>query len=142
MDFSVKDDKRAAAAKYSRYAFIFGIISLAGLICCFPVIPVVGGMGIVFALISRGGANVFSPEAKKGLTFSIIGTTASVILTLAVMFGSVFYTMKELKYHPEVIDEVRQMYEQLYDSMGQEVPDELLETLDRMEEYSEELNKQ
>ena len=140
MDVSLNDDKRVAAAKYSRYAFIFGIISLAGLICCFPIMPVVGGLGIMFALISRGGANVFSPEAKKGLTFSIIGTSASVILTVAVMVGSVVYTMDQLKTNPGMIDEVRQMYEQMYDSVGQDVPPELLETLDKMEEYSRELN--
>ena len=95
----------------------------------------------MFALISRGGANVFSPEAKKGLTFSLIGSIASVILTVAVMAGSVIYTMNELKTNPGILDEMRQMYEQMYDSMGQEVPPELLETLDRMEEYSEELNR-
>lgn len=142
MDVNLNDDKRVAAAKYSRYAFILGIISLAGLVCCFPIMPVVGGMGIMFALISRGGANAFSPEAKKGLTFSIIGTAASVILTVAVMVGSVFYTMNQLKTNPGMIDEVRQMYEQMYDSVGQDVPPELLETLDKMEEYSRELNKQ
>ena len=95
----------------------------------------------MFALISRGGANVFSPEAKKGLTFSIIGTSASVILTVAVMVGSVVYTMDQLKTNPGMIDEVRQMYEQMYDSVGQDVPPELLETLDKMEEYSKELQK-
>ena len=72
MDASLKDDKRAAAAKYSRLAFIFGVISLAGLILCFPIMPVFGGLGIVFAIISRGGANVYTSEAKKGLTFSRI----------------------------------------------------------------------
>lgn len=141
MDVNLSDPKRVAAAKYSRYAFIFGIISLAGLICCFPIMPVVGGLGIMFALISRGGANVFSPEAKKGLTFSIIGTASSVILTVAVMVGSVVYTMDQLKTNPGMIDEVRQMYEQMYDSVGQDVPPELLETLDKMEEYSRELQK-
>ena len=141
MDININDDKRAAATRYSRLAFIFGIISLAGLVCCFPIMPVVGGLGIVFAVISRGGANVFSPEAKKGLTFSLIGSIASVILTVAVMAGSVIYTMNELKTNPGILDEMRQMYEQMYDSMGQEVPPELLETLDRMEEYSEELNR-
>ncbi len=140
MDINLSDDKRAAAARYSRYAFILGIVSLAGLVCCFPVMPVVGGLGIVFALISRGGANVFSPEAKKGLTFSVIGTAASVVLTVAVMAGSVVYTLNQLKTNPEILNEVRQTYEQMYDSMGQEVPPELLETLDRMEEYSRELN--
>ncbi len=141
MDININDDKRVAATRYSRLAFIFGIISLAGLVCCFPIMPVVGGLGIVFAVISRGGANVFSPEAKKGLTFSLIGSIASVILTVAVMAGSVIYTMNELKTNPGILDEMRQMYEQMYDSMGQEVPPELLETLDRMEEYSEELNR-
>ncbi|MCR4806045.1 MAG: hypothetical protein K5857_00080 [Lachnospiraceae bacterium] len=138
MDASLKDDKRAAAAKYSRLAFIFGVISLAGLILCFPIMPVFGGLGIVFAIISRGGANVYTPEAKKGLTFSVIGTIASVVLTVAVFGGSVAYTMNQLKTNPALVDEMRQMYEQMYNSVGQDVPDELLETLDRLEEYSQE----
>ena len=139
MDVSLKDDKRAAAARYSRLAFIFGIISLAGLICCFPIMPVIGGMGIVFAIISRGGANVFSPEARKGLTFSIIGTVSSLILTVVVAGGSVWYTMDQLKKDPGMINEIREQYEQIYNSAGRDVPEELLEALDRMEEYADQL---
>ena len=139
MDVKLSNDKRAAAEGYGRLSFIFGVISLAGLICCFPVMPVVAGLGIVFALISRGGANVYAPQAKKGLTFSIIGMIASIVLSLVVIVGSTWVTFRELKKDPKLVDEVRKQYEQIYDNMGQEVPDELYEMLDRMEEYGNEL---
>ena len=74
------NEKQAYAAKYSRYALILGIVSLAGM-CCFPVMPIIGGLGIMFALISRGGARAFSKDAKNGLVLSIIGTCVSVVLT-------------------------------------------------------------
>ena len=43
MEQELLNDKQLAAKKFSRLAFIFGLISLAGLICCFPVIPVIIG---------------------------------------------------------------------------------------------------
>ena len=60
---------------------------------------------------------------------------------MAVFGGSVAYTMNQLKTNPALVDDMRQMYEQMYNSVGQDVPDELLETLDRLEEYSQEWNK-
>ena len=77
----VVNEKQIYAAKYSHYAMVLGIVSLAGM-CCFPVMPIIGGMGIIFALISRGGAKAFSKDAKNGLILSIIGTCISVVLTV------------------------------------------------------------
>lgn len=138
MDSETVSNKQLSARKFSRLAVIFGVISLAGLICCFPIMPIIGGMGIIFALISRGGSIDFSQEAKKGLTFSIIGTVASLVLTVGLMGYSVYYTLNELKTNDKLVDEMREQYEQLYDNAGMEMPPEMEEMLDKLEEYSKE----
>ena len=137
MDSEILSNKQLAARKYARLAVIFGVISLAGLMCCFPVIPVIGGMGIIFALISRGSSEEYSQEAKKGLTFSVIGTVVSVVLSAGLMGYSVYYTFNELKTNDKLVDEMREQWEQLYDNAGMEMPPEMEEALDRMEEFSE-----
>ena len=127
MDQELMNAKRMSAEKYAKLAVIFGVISLAGILCCFPLMPVIGGLGIIFAIISRGGSEEYSKEAGKGLTFSIIGTVASLLLTVGLAGYSVYYTMNELKTN-----------EQLYDNIGTEMPPEMEEMLDRLEEKSRE----
>ena len=131
-------DKQRSSQNFAKLAFVFGVISLAGMLCCFPLMPVAGGLGIIFALISRGGAKAFAPDAKKGLTFSIIGTTVSLLLTIGVLAYSVIFTMNELKTNDKFVDEMREQYEQLYDNAGMEMPEEVNEMLEMMERYSEE----
>lgn len=138
MDQELLSEKQLSARKFARLAVIFGVISLAGLICCFPIMPVFGGLGIIFAMISRGGSDEYSQEAKKGLIFSVIGTAASVVLTVVIMGYSVFYTINELKTNDRLVDEMREQYEQIYDSLGTEMPPEMEEMLERLEELSEE----
>ncbi|MBR4719786.1 MAG: hypothetical protein IKP31_06045 [Lachnospiraceae bacterium] len=138
MERELLGDKQLSARKYEKLAVTFGVISLAGLICCFPIMPVLGGLGIIFALISRGGSADFSKEAKKGLTFSIIGTAASLLLTVGLLGYSMYFTFNELKTNDKLVDEMREQYEQIYDRMGTEMPPEMEEMLDRLEEMSEE----
>ncbi|MCR5421626.1 MAG: hypothetical protein K6E98_11505 [Lachnospiraceae bacterium] len=133
------NSKQYYSDKYSRYAFILGVISLTGM-CCFPVMPVIGGLGIMFALISRGGADVFSKQAKNGLILSVIGTVLSVVLTVGIMGFSVYETINELKTNPGVVDEVEQQYESIYDQMGTEMPDELYEMFDELRQMSDDMN--
>ena len=135
----VINEKQIYAAKYSRYAMILGIVSLAGM-CCFPVMPIIGGMGIIFALISRGGAKAFSKDAKNGLVLSIIGTCISVVLTVGIVGYSTYDAMQRLKNAPGFIDEVVEQYENMYDSMGQEMPKQMYEMFDELRELSDELN--
>lgn len=138
MDQELLSAKRLSAEKYAKLAVIFGVISLAGLICCFPLMPVIGGLGIIFAIISKGGSEEYSKEAGKGLVFSIIGTAASLLLTVGLAGYSVHYTMNELKTNDKLVDEMREYYEQLYDNIGTEMPPEMDEMLDRLEEKSKE----
>ena len=132
--------KQAYAAKYSRYALILGIVSLAGLLC-FPLMPIIGGLGIMFALISRGGARAFSKDARNGLILSIIGTVISGVLTVGIVGYSTYDVMQRLKNDPGFIDEMVQTYEDMYDSMGQEMPPQLYEMFDDLKEMSDEMNQ-
>ena len=133
------NEKQIYAAKYSRYALILGIISLAGM-CCFPVMPIIGGLGIMFALISRGGARAFSKDAKNGLILSIIGTGISVVLTVGILGYSTYDAIQRLKNDPEFIDEMVEEYEEIYDSMGQEMPEQFYEMFDELKEMQDEMN--
>ncbi len=97
-------------------------------------------MGIIFALISRGGAKAFSKDAKNGLILSIIGTCISVVLTVGIVGYSTYDAVQRLKNDPGFIDEVVEQYENMYDSMGQEMPEQLYEMFDELREMSDELN--
>lgn len=138
MEQELLNEKQLSARKYARLAVIFGAISLGGLVCCFPLMPIAGGMGIIFAMISRGSSTEYSQEAKKGLAFSVIGTAASLLLTVGITGYSVYYTLNELKTNDKLVDEMREQYEQIYDRMGTEMPPEMEEMLERLEEISEE----
>ena len=140
MEQELLSDKQLAARKFSRLAFVFGIISLAGLICCFPIMPVIGGLGIIFALISRG-REPMSKEARQGLIYSVTGTAVSLLLTVGIMVFSVYYTINELKTNDKIVDEVREQYEQMFENAGMDVPPEIEDMLDRMEDYAEKLRE-
>ena len=140
MEQELLNDKQLSARKFSRLAMIFGVISLAGLICCFPLMPVAGGLGIIFALISRG-REPMSKEARQGLIYSVIGTAVSLLLTVGIIVFSVFYTLNELKTNDKIVDEVREQYEQMFDNAGMDVPPEIEDMLDKMEEYSKKLRE-
>ncbi len=141
MEQELLNDKQLAAKKFSRLAFIFGLISLAGLICCFPVIPVIGGLGIIFALISRGKEKELAGEAKQGLIFSVIGTVVSLLLTVGIMVFSVVYTINELKTNDKIVDEVREQYEQMFENAGMDMPPEVEDMLEQMEDFAEKLRE-
>ncbi len=142
MDYNINavDEKQLYAAKYARYALILGVISLCGM-CCFPLMPIVGGMGIIFALISRGGSREFARDAKNGLILSGIGSFISIVLTIGIIGFSTYTTINEIKRDPGIIDDVEEQYEQIFDSSGQEMPEQLREAFDEMRRMAEELNE-
>ncbi|MCR5357003.1 MAG: hypothetical protein K6E63_06315 [Lachnospiraceae bacterium] len=140
MEQELLNDKQLSARKFSRLAMIFGVISLAGLICCFPLMPIAGALGIMFAILSRGREEM-SKEARQGLIYSVIGTTVSLLLTVGIMVFSVYYTLNELKTNDKIVDEVREQYEQMFDNAGMDVPPEIEDALDKMEEYSKKLRE-
>ena len=57
------------------------------------------------------------------------------------MVFSVYYTINELKTNDKVVDEVREHYEQMFENAGMDVPPEIEDMLDRMEDYAEKLRE-
>ncbi|MCR5509129.1 MAG: hypothetical protein K6F34_10620 [Lachnospiraceae bacterium] len=141
MDQQLLSDKQQSAKMFSRWSFYLGIISLAGIMCCFPVIPVVGALGILFALISRGGKKQVSDEARLGLIFSIFGTAVSLLLTIGITVFSLVYTVDQLKTNDKFTDELREYYQQMFDNAGMDMPPEAEDMIKWFEDMQDRLKE-
>ena len=70
---------------------IRGIIALSTFCLVYPAL-ICGALGIVFALLSRGGETTFSGRAKLGLTLSSVALGIIVLLLIySVVFANVYY---------------------------------------------------
>lgn len=79
------------SAKMENAAFILGIIAITTPCLVYPSL-ICGALGIVFALLSRGGENTLSSKAKIGLALSAIGLGIVVFLLLyTVMYAYLYY---------------------------------------------------
>ena len=68
-----------------------GIIALSTFCLVYPAL-ICGALGIVFALLSRGGETSFSGRAKLGLTLSSVALGIIVlVLVYTVVFANVYY---------------------------------------------------
>ena len=67
-------------------SLIMGIIALSTFCLVYPAL-ICGALGIVFALLSRGGETTFSGRAKLGLTLSSV---ALGIIVLLLIYSVVF----------------------------------------------------
>ena len=68
-----------------------GIIALSTFCLVYPAL-ICGALGIVFALLSRGGETTFSGRAKLGLTLSSVALGIIVLLLIySVVFANVYY---------------------------------------------------
>lgn len=71
-------------------ALILGIISLVT-VCCFYISIPLGALAILLALLSRGGQESFSNQAKSGLVLAIVGIIASLVLIIGAVATQVTY---------------------------------------------------
>lgn len=79
------------STKMENASFILGIIAITTPCLVYPAL-ICGALGIVFALLSRGGENTLSGRAKAGLTLSAIGLGIVVFLLLyTVMYAYLYY---------------------------------------------------
>ena len=60
-------------------SFIMGIIALSTFCLVYPAL-ICGALGIVFALLSRGGETTFSSRAKLGLALSSVALGIIILL--------------------------------------------------------------
>lgn len=105
-------------------AFIFGIISLISAFTCFSFLaPVFGGLGILFALLSRGKEEVFEKKAKQGLIMSAISFAATMIFSLITVVVSMV-TISQ--YEPdELHNYLNEAYEETYGQSFDELYEEI-----------------
>lgn len=72
-------DRRSQAMTSA--AIVLSVIAIST-ICCFYLSFVCGSLGIIFALLSKGGELTMSPNAKAALAVSTTAICLTVILTI------------------------------------------------------------
>ena len=81
MDFSNTQNTQKKNQALVIVAFIMGIASLICAFTCLSFLaPVLGGLSILFALLSKGSDEAFEKKAKQGLILSTVSVIVSVIL--------------------------------------------------------------
>ena len=102
-------------------AMILGIISLVSLLFFQLQIPfLLGGVGIVLAILSRGSAKQMLGRAKAGLTCCIIGLSLDIVLFAAAIY--LVFALPHLS--PELMEEVNEACEEQYGMSYEEIMDE------------------
>jgi hypothetical protein len=82
MDFSTIQNTPKKNQALVNSAFIMGLISIICAFTCFSFLsPVFGGLGIIFALLSKGKEDVMEKKAKRGLVLASISLIATVAFT-------------------------------------------------------------
>ena len=77
-EYSRDEAKNLSADALATASFVFGVVSLVSTFCCCPF--VFSALGIILALISKGGEKVLRSKAKTGLVFSCIGMVVSIVI--------------------------------------------------------------
>ena len=86
-------------------ALVLGLISIP--LCFFMNIGIIlGGVAIVFALLSKGTAQKLLPQARKGIIYGTIG----IVIGYTILVASFHTLLTDQAYR----DKFNQTYEQLY----------------------------
>lgn len=124
MDFSNMQNTPKKNQGLVSGAFIMGILSIISAFTCLSFFaPIFGGLGILFALLSKGKEDVMEKKAKNGLIMSAVSLVATVALTIA-SFVFTFATMSQ--YEPdELHDYLNEAYEETYGQSFDELYEEI-----------------
>ena len=124
MEFSNMQNTKKKNQALVSSAFVMGILSVISAVTCFSFLsPIFGGLGIIFALLSKGKEETFEKKAKYGLVMSII----TVVAVSAIMAGTFIFSYVTLsQYEPdELHDYLNETYEEAYgksfDDMYEEI---------------------
>ena len=105
-------------------AMILGIISLASLFFLQLTLPfMISGVGIVLALLSRGGAKKMIGKAKAGL----ICCTTALALDLALFIGVIWLILSFQNLSPAFQQEFNETFEKTYGTTYDEMIDEMMD---------------
>lgn len=92
-------------------AMVLGIISLIGLALLQLYLPfLLGGVGIILAILSRGSAKKVAGRAKAGMICCII----SLCISIAFFALSFWFLLSLPKLSPGLAEEVNKIYEEQY----------------------------
>jgi len=124
MDFSNMQNIKKKNHALVSSAYIMGILSIISAVTCFSFLtPIFGGLGIIFALLSKGKEDTFEKKAKHGLVMSTI-TLAATTLFMAVLFILSYISMSQ--YEPdELHDYLNEAYEETYGKSFDEMYEEI-----------------
>lgn len=105
-------------------AYIMGILALISAFTCINFVsPVFGGLGILFALLSKGNDAVLEKKAKHGLILSAVSLVATVAFTV-VSFVATFASLSQ--YSPdELHNYLNEAYEETYGQSFDELYEEI-----------------
>ena len=107
-------------------SMVLGIISLVSLVLLRIYIPfLVGGIGIILAILSKGNAKKMMAKAKAGMICCITG----LVLDVSLCVFSVYLVFALPDIMPEMVDEVNQMCEDQYGVTYEEILDEMYEMM-------------
>ena len=116
-----KGDSMATAS------MILGIITLASMLVLQFTIPfVLGGIGIVLAILSRGSAKRLAGKAKAGLICCIVGLSLDIVLCVSAV--CLVFALPNLS--PEFQKEVNKACEEQYGVSYDEMMEEFYEMFD------------
>lgn len=125
--------KERSSESLATASLVLGIISLFSVFCCCPF--VVSAVGITLALVSKGASHMLKPRAKTGLILSIAG----LVVSFAVVIGTVVMPVVLAKLNPEIGEAFKQQYrevleqnEEYYrDMYGDETYEQIEDIIDR-----------
>ena len=105
-------------------AFVMGLLSLICAFTCLSFLtPVFGGLGILFALLSKGKETHMEKKAKTGMIFSAVSLSLTLVFAIASMIFT-FITFSQ--YEPdELHDYLNEAYEETYGQSFDEIYEQL-----------------
>lgn len=111
-------DQSARSGSMALASMILGIIALTTCGCIYSAM-VCGALGIILALLSRGGKQTLDTRAKAGLILSSIG----LVMTFSIYIGTFLMMLRQYGGIDGILQEYMKMYnvdslEELYQSMG------------------------
>ena len=108
-------------------SMILGIITLASLLLLRLSMPfLLGGVGIILAILSRGGAKKMAGKAKAGMICCITGLA----LDVAFCVFAVWLVFSLPRLSPDLTEEVNKMCEEQYGVSYYEMMDEIYDMWD------------
>ena len=121
---------RQKGEKMATASMVLGIITLVSLMLLRISMPFfLGGVGIILAVLSKGGARKMCGKAKAGMTCCITG----LVLDVALCISAVWLVFALPHIAPEFMDDLDHICEQQYGVSYEEMMDEIYNMFDEFE---------